>query len=158
MVFQPFAKRVADCQQNVLRHIARIAEDEFVPQQQLAEFEKPIELHHNAGLLLTCAYFRGGSIPHLISVKIEKTQGFAQCGLWMDLGRDQGAPAAPPSGLNPGQIVKSPAFDAVAVPVRVSAPFKPLGHIDQVLESGFGQHAAGVCRSAADAAHHIDGR
>jgi hypothetical protein len=36
---------------DVFRNIARIAEHKFIPQQQLAEFKKSVEIHHNAGSL-----------------------------------------------------------------------------------------------------------
>ena len=54
--------------------------------------------------------------------------------------------------------MEPPPFDAVAVAVLVSPPLEPLGHIDEVGESGLRKQAAGIRRSAADAAHHIDGR
>jgi hypothetical protein len=34
---------------DVFRNIARIAEHKFIPQQQLAEFKKSVEIHHKAG-------------------------------------------------------------------------------------------------------------
>ena len=43
------------------------------------------------------------------------------------------------SALNPGQLVEPPPFDAVAVAVLVSPPLEPLGHVDEVGESGLRQ-------------------
>ena len=72
MIFQPLAQRVPHGKQDILRHIAGIAEDEFIPQQQLAEFKKSLKLHHNAGSLPVGVPNRTASIDHLMSMQIEK--------------------------------------------------------------------------------------
>ena len=72
MVLQPLAQRVAHGKQDVFRNLTRIAEDKFIPQQQLAEFKKSIKLHHNAGSLPVGARDRGASIADLMRLQMEK--------------------------------------------------------------------------------------
>ena len=59
MILQPFAQCIANGKQDILRYISRIAEDKFVPQQQLAELKESIKLHHNAGSVPVGARHRG---------------------------------------------------------------------------------------------------
>ncbi|MEC8310164.1 MAG: hypothetical protein VX029_05905 [Pseudomonadota bacterium] len=50
MILQALTQGVADGEEYVLRHIARVAKNEFVPQQQLAKLEKPVKLRNTANV------------------------------------------------------------------------------------------------------------
>lgn len=66
VILQSGTKRIANSQQNVFRDISRVAEHEFIAQQQLAEFKETVKLHHNADLLPSINF---RTIADLIFVK-----------------------------------------------------------------------------------------
>jgi hypothetical protein len=85
MVFESLAQRIPHCYQNIFLHIARVTEDEFVPKQQLAKFEKSFKLHN------------GASVVAISNLQLTKS---ANGGFWWG------------SALSPWEVVEFPAINA----------------------------------------------